>query len=111
MTNTKLTKESLGEALDLYVSYDKSQKDEALCVSRFYEAARRLYKHWDALEELDKAGDEATQGEWLTGYEGFHVDAEYRDNQDQNWHMKVVDVRGWGHLTGNGNNEKSTPSR
>lgn len=51
--------------------------------------------------ELMKARESATGGEW-TQHEGLAVYADYQaDGKD--WATKIIDIRGWGHLTGKGN--------
>jgi hypothetical protein len=63
----KLTKEMLGEALD-YMSDAPWNKEDYMALGtaakhsiHLFEAARRLYVNWDALEALHEAGEKATK--------------------------------------------------
>lgn len=58
-----------------------------------------------ALEELIEARKEAIPGFWKSGYEALSVDANYKAD-GQIWDMKICDIRGWGHLTGQGHARK-----
>lgn len=55
----------------------------------------------DKLKALVEAGEKATQGEWSDGYEHLDIQARY-EHAGIYYQMKVLDIRGWGHLTGMG---------
>lgn len=58
-----------------------------------------------ALENLIAARKGAIPGFWKSGYEALYVNANYKAD-DQIWDMRICDIRGWGHLTGQGHARK-----
>ena len=60
-----------------------------------------MNNHTKTLQALVAAGDEAIGGEWSVGMYALSVEADYEED-GKPWHTKILDIRGWGHLTGKG---------
>lgn len=76
-------------------------KDHNCAVYKALRIAAAVEKHLPELKELDVVGGLATGGEWAVGMYALSVEAEYEADGTK-WHMKILDIRGWGHLIGKG---------
>ena len=55
-----------------------------------------------AFQDIVEAREKATGGDWNADKWANSINSEYKSKDGKNWDMKILDIRGWGHLTGKG---------